>query len=66
MNENSIRKTFRGKGILITGGTGSIGRGLVRRLLEYDLRVIRIFSNDENAQFDLQQELRGHRNIRFL
>lgn len=66
MKESSLEKTFKGKKILITGGTGSIGSGLVRRLLEFNPKVIRIFSNDENALFDLEQELKEYSNLRFL
>jgi UDP-N-acetylglucosamine 4,6-dehydratase len=66
MKESSLEKTFKGKKILITGGTGSIGSGLVRKLLEFNPKVIRIFSNDENALFDLEQELKEYSNLRFL
>lgn len=57
---------FHNKKILITGATGSIGSELVRTLLTYDPAVIRVFSNDENAQFDLEQELKEHTSLRFL
>lgn len=50
----------------MTGGTGSIGSELVKRLLKYDPAVIRVFSNDENAQFSLEQELSDHANLRFF
>jgi len=66
MKESSLEETFRDKRIVITGGTGSIGSELLRRLLEYNPKVIRIFSNDENAQFDLEQELKEYDNLRFL
>jgi FlaA1/EpsC-like NDP-sugar epimerase len=66
MNKNTLEKTFKDKKILITGGTGSIGSELVRKLLECSPKVIRIFSNDENAQFDLEQELKEYDNLRFL
>jgi UDP-glucose 4-epimerase len=45
-------KQLTGKNILITGGTGSFGRAMVERLLETDVKEIRIFSRDE-----LKQEL---------
>jgi FlaA1/EpsC-like NDP-sugar epimerase len=66
MNKNTLEKTFKDKKILITGGTGSIGSELARKLLEYNPKVIRIFSNDENAQFGLEQELKEYDNLRFL
>lgn len=58
---------FRGKNILVTGGTGSIGSEIVRRLLKHKPRVVRVLSNDENGLFNLQQELASHSsNVRFL
>ena len=45
-------KQLSGKTILITGGTGSFGRAMVDRLLQTDVKEIRIFSRDE-----LKQEL---------
>jgi len=62
----SFEETFKGKNILITGGTGSVGSALVRRLLDFNPKVIRVFGIDEDAQFNLQQDLREHVNLRFL
>jgi len=67
MKQTSLEETFRGKRILITGGTGSIGSGLVKKLLQCNPTVIRVFSNDENAQFELEQELQEYsKSLRFL
>lgn len=66
MKESSLEETFRDKRILVTGGTGSIGGELVRKLLEYNPKVIRIFSNDENALFNLELDLQQYTNLRFL
>lgn len=41
--------------LLITGGTGSFGNAVMRRLLESDLREIRIFSRDEKKQDDVRR-----------
>lgn len=38
------------KNILITGGTGTIGKALLNRLLNYDVKHIYIFSRDEQKQ----------------
>ena len=65
-NNENFNKVFAGKKILVTGATGSIGSALVKRLLNYNPAVIRVFSNDENAQFCLEQELRDHANLRFF
>lgn len=57
---------FKGKNILVTGGTGSIGSEIVRQLLIHEPNVIRILSRDESKQFDLQQEFSEYNNIRYL
>ncbi len=57
---------FSGKNILITGGTGSIGSEIARTLLNYRARVVRILDIDEEAEFELAQELRSRSNVRFL
>ncbi len=46
---------FSKKTLLITGGTGSFGNAVLRRLLESDLREIRIFSRDEKKQDDMRK-----------
>ena len=39
---------FDGKKILITGGTGSLGQELAKKLLQFDVDVIRILIRNEN------------------
>ena len=46
---------FTNKSILITGGTGSFGGAVLRRLLETDISEIRIFSRDEKKQDDMRK-----------
>ncbi len=46
---------FNQRVLLITGGTGSFGNTVLRRLLESDLREIRIFSRDEKKQDDMRK-----------
>ncbi|NTU95216.1 MAG: polysaccharide biosynthesis protein [Bacteroidales bacterium] len=41
---------LKNKIVLITGGTGSFGYAAVKRLLEQDLKEIRIYSRDEEKQ----------------
>jgi UDP-N-acetylglucosamine 4,6-dehydratase len=51
---------YKNKKILITGGTGTIGYHLTKRLLEEDPSVIRIFSRDEYKQYNMSLDLRQH------
>ena len=60
--ENRFKEYFEGKVILVTGGTGSIGSELVRKILSYPIKQLRIFSRDEYKQFILKQELLSHPN----
>ena len=47
---------FDGRTLLITGGTGTFGNAVVRRMLGRDLAEIRIFSRDEKKQHDMRIE----------
>ncbi len=47
---------FRGKNILVTGGTGSFGHQIVSRLMHMNPRKIVVFSRDEKKQYDMQNE----------
>lgn len=64
--EKQLEKMFRNKKILVTGGTGSIGSEIVKRLLEYKPDVVRIFSNDEDNTFRMKQEFGERDDTRFL
>lgn len=56
---------FDGKTILITGGTGSLGQALTKRLLTTKARTIRIFSRNEEKQLKMETEFNNSR-LRFL
>jgi UDP-N-acetylglucosamine 4,6-dehydratase/5-epimerase len=45
---------FENKTILITGGTGSFGNAVMNRLVNSDIKEIRIFSRDEKKQEDMR------------
>ena len=47
---------FKGKTLLITGGTGSFGNAVLNRFLQTDIKEIRIFSRDEKKQDDMRHE----------
>jgi len=56
---------FKNKRILVTGGTGSIGSMIVKKILRFDPLQIRVLSRDETKQFNLMNELNSDK-IRFL
>lgn len=45
---------FKNKSILIIGGTGTVGKGLIKELIKHEPKVIRIFSRDEYKQFIME------------
>ena len=47
---------FKGKTLLITGGTGSFGNAVLNRFLRTDIGEIRVFSRDEKKQDDMRHE----------
>ena len=57
---------FEGKKILITGGSGYLGRALSRRLLKENAHSIRIFSRNESKQIDMQNEFEDNPKLRFF
>jgi len=46
---------FKNKILLITGGTGSFGKAVLRGFLNTDIKEIRIFSRDELKQDDMRK-----------
>ena len=56
---------FENKKILITGGTGSLGQALTKKLLKTDVDTIRIFSRNESKQVQMESEIKDKR-LRFL
>lgn len=57
---------YTDKIILIIGGTGTIGKGLTKKLLAEKPKVIRIFSRDEYKQFVMEGELDHTLKSRYL
>ena len=51
-----ISEMIRDKKVLVTGGTGTVGKKLAKRLLELDAAVVRIYSRDEHKQFIIQEQ----------
>ena len=61
---------FKNKTILITGGTGSLGKKLVKNLLKFDVKKIIIFSRDEQKQYymarDKNFDAAKNKNLRYF
>lgn len=53
-----MKKIFKNKTILITGGTGSFGKAMTSYLLRNvnNFKEIKIFSRDEKKQFDMRND----------
>lgn len=57
---------FKNKKILIIGGTGTIGKSIVKQLLLDYPRLIRIFSRDEYKQQQFREELGKNDHLHFM
>jgi len=57
---------FNNQTILVTGGTGSWGYELVRQLLTYNPKEIRVFSRNESNQFTMKQEFDNDPKLNFV
>jgi len=56
---------FKDKVLMITGGTGSFGRTVLRRFLSTEVREIRIFSRDEKKQEEMRIAI-NHPKLKFF
>src|SRR6476646_9101181 len=57
---NSFMSTVKGKTILITGGTGSFGNAVIKKLLPLKPRKIVVFSRDELKQEIMRNTYQSH------
>ena len=65
MTNIKLKKEFKNKTFLITGGAGSIGSHLTKKLLEYPVKSIRVLDTDEYSLFKLKRSL-NNKKVRFL
>lgn len=65
-NEDKIWESIQDKVILITGGTGYLGKSLASRFLKYEPKSLRIFSRDEVKHFRFNTEFGDNPRIRNL
>ncbi|PEY36299.1 capsule biosynthesis protein CapD [Bacillus cereus] len=52
----AMKDYYRDKSILVTGGTGSIGRKIVEELLSFSPEKIIVFSKDESKQYFMKRK----------
>lgn len=58
VNEEDVSKFIKGKNILVTGASGSIGSELIRYICGYQPASIVAVDRNENSQFWLEAEIR--------
>ena len=56
-----IEKILKNKVILVTGGGGSIGSAIVKEILRYPIKTVRVFDTDEYGLFKLKREVNDPR-----
>lgn len=59
LDEAAIRQTFTGKVVMITGGAGTIGSELARRLIAFEPSTLILIDRAENPLVFLEYELRA-------
>jgi UDP-N-acetylglucosamine 4,6-dehydratase/5-epimerase len=59
--ENALKKELKNKTILITGGAGSLGSALAKKLLEFDITSVRVLDHNEHSLFQLKRSLSDSR-----
>jgi FlaA1/EpsC-like NDP-sugar epimerase len=59
LDDAALRNTFSGKSVLVTGGAGTIGSELARRLVSFQPKTLVIVDHAENPLVHLEYELRA-------
>lgn len=62
----SLEEALGGKTVLVTGGTGSIGREIVEQVLCYHPKVVRVFSRNEYNQYAMRAQFGERQDIRYF
>ena len=66
LSKTNIKQLFQNKTIMVTGGLGSIGSEIVRQLMQYSPKIIRIMDNRETELFYARQAFQNCPNIELL
>ena len=65
MENTQLIDILKNKTILVTGGGGSIGSAVVKKMLEYPVKTVRVLDTDEHGLFRLKRSINDSR-LRFL
>ena len=57
----NLKEFYNNKTILVTGGVGSIGSEIVRKLMKHNPKAMRVLDNNETGIFNLEQELQSEK-----
>ena len=58
-NNSKFEKELKNKTVLITGGAGSVGKILTKRMLSCSVKSVRVLDTDEHALFKLGREVKS-------
>ena len=61
-----MKPLLKDKVVLVTGGTGSIGEAIVKRALTDGARLVKVFTNDENGLYELEEKFSQSKNLEFI
>lgn len=61
-----LKPFFHDKTVLVTGGTGSIGSQIVKRLLLLTPKEVIVFSKDDSKQYVMKQKYADEKRLSFV
>lgn len=61
-----MANSIRGKTVLVTGGTGSIGVEIVRQILQLEPKAVRILEHHEDSLFTFSQSMANEPRLRYF
>lgn len=66
MKNISVLKELKNKTVLITGGAGSVGSELTKKILDFPIKQVRVIDVNEHSLFLLGRRLDNHPKLRLL
>ncbi|HHY00074.1 MAG TPA: polysaccharide biosynthesis protein [Methanothermobacter sp.] len=64
--DDNMTDFYKDKVVLVTGGTGSIGSEIVKKLIKLQPKIVRVLDNNETALFELEQDLNSEKIRTFI